>query len=308
MTFRALLALITVMAMFASPVGMAQAPSAGNADVAIMSAHQLTHAATEPLLLAVHLYNGVAQQIAASNVMNERHAADAQASERFRKLPATTRARRLAPFAQRPVPAVSLGAPGRALTDFVRFSVQAVDGSAVALSVRPLANASVHRNAIRLDDRRSVILAYGIDASAFAALGPGVYAIRAHVDTSSERGMWAGRTTSRPVMVTLQPQPSAETPQARVRRLLRAGEFHLADQQFGRAEALAREIVAADEGSVDGWVLLGDALDGSGRLQDALEMFVRALKVANDKTVDGGEAALYVQERIIEVQAALQRR
>src|SRR5688500_3930672 len=94
-------AVMTAAAVLCSAGVFAQAPAAGagRADVAIMTARQITHAATEPLLLRVHLFNGAARQAAMRNVANERQAADAAASPRFQKLSAGERARLLLPLA-----------------------------------------------------------------------------------------------------------------------------------------------------------------------------------------------------------------
>lgn len=290
----------------------AQTPvaGAGRADVAIMTARQIAHTATEPLLLRVHLFNGAARQAAMRNVTNERQAADAALSPRFQKLSAGERARLLLPLAPRPVPAIQLGSPDRALASHVRFTVEAGHGKPVALVVRPLAGAAWQRGAVRLDDRRSVMLPFGIDAAAFAAIPAGTYTIRAHVDTTAERDMWRGRTTSQRVVMTLGPRPAA-TPQTRLERLARAGAFNLADERFAAAEASARGIIAADGAVVDAWVLLGDALDGAGRRPEALDAFRKALSLFNARRPVPGvtqEPPVYIQERLVEIETALRRR
>jgi hypothetical protein len=303
-------AMLTAAGMRTGPAA-AQARADGRADVAIMGARQLAHAATDPLLLRVHIFNGEAQQAAAQNVRHARLAADAAASTRFQQLGAAERARLLQPYVQQPVPAIQLGAPDRALAAFLRFTTEDSQGAAVPLVVRPLASTAGRLGIARLDERRSAMLAFGVDAAALAAIPAGTYAIRAHVDTEAERGMWRGRTTSRPIVITLGAVPANETARVRLARLARAGEFHLADEQFVRAEATARAIIAIDDAAVAGWVLLGDALDGGGRPRDALDAFLKALALENARppASDGAdEPPVYIQDRIVQIQAALQAR
>lgn len=282
-----------------------QTPPAGRADVAIMGAGQLAHASTDPLLLRVHIFNGEAQRTAARNLKHARLAADAAASPRFRTLAATERARLLLPYAPRPVPALDIGPADRGLAAAVRFTIENSRGAAVPLPVRPLASAAARRGVERLDERRSVMLAFGADAAAVAALPAGAYAIRAHVHTG------AAPTASRSVVITIGPPPRQEPPAARARRLARSAAFYLEDGAFARAEALARDVIARAETGAEGWVLLGDALDGLGRGQEALDAFLKALDLTNAMKPAPGvevEPPAYIQDRIVQIQAALQRR
>jgi cytochrome c-type biogenesis protein CcmH/NrfG len=162
------------------------------------------------------------------------------------------------------------------------------------------------RGPARLDERRVAALVFGVDAAALGALRAGVYVLRAVVDTTGERGMWNGRAASRPITLRLGAAPAREAAAAQRARLRQSAAFYLADAQFAEAESRARRVIVADASDIEAWVLLGDALDGSSRPQDALAAFRSALKLANAAPGDR-EPPAYIEQRIFEIQASLRR-
>lgn len=301
-------AVLFVLLAYAAPA-LAQTPAAPAPTLVIIGAGAgvVTHAAGDPLLVSLNVLNTAAEDVAARNLENEHFVADAAASSKFQQLPELERRQILSRYQQSAVPAVVVGTAGQPIAALIRFVVTTGSGAPVDVPVRPLASSGDVEGPLRLDDRRSALLDFGIDAAALAALAPGRYAIRAALDSPGGGSRWQGRVESPPLEIELRAGAGA----AGQRRLDQSSRFYLLDAQYGDAERTARAMIALDEAGPSGWSRLGDALDGQGRLDEALDAFGRARDLYYAARPDPGpadELPVYVEQRILDVQARIKAR
>ena len=166
---------------------------------------------------------------------------------------------------------VTLERPGAAAADdawLTTLRFETPDAVVIAWPVRRL-------GASHLIDRFTRIR-YGIDPDASGRIPPGTYLISA-----------AARLDGAPVTsdtVQLQVTASGELAPS-PERLLQVGRFHLEAGEFDRAHAIALKLVeAADD--TEAYILLGDALVGLRRDEEAIAAYTEALASIRDSQTD----------------------
>jgi hypothetical protein len=287
-------AILLLCAAWPGQAGASQAPApAPTLGLHAWGARAVEQDADDPLLLEVSLYNAAARRARQRTLEEEAMAAAARASERFKALPPEEQQ---ALLAAPPVddPVVEIGSPSRPVASLVTFIVEDGRGQAVTVPIRPLGLARAAAPRARLDVALTV-LHFGAEAGSWRALPEGRYRIRARLDTRKAAGMWQGLAESDAIEVTLQRRSEA----AMAARLDRTAAFHLADRAFPAAEAAARKRLAIDPASVEGTILLGDALAGQQRHAEALEAFQAARALFYETERSGiDEPPLYIDLRI----------
>lgn len=119
---------------------------------------------------------------------------------------------------------------------------------------------------------------------------------------------WTGRVISRPVAITVvkRSENAALNDSLDRKRLVSSIEFYLQTQQFDKAYALALQFQNREPNTIYSFLLLGDALNGLRRDQEALHAYDQALHLAFVK--DSYEAPEYLLMRKHEVEQRLERR
>lgn len=111
-------------------------------------------------------------------------------------------------------------------------------------------------------------------------LTPGIYRVHAVLETPVWLIWgWRGRIVSGPVIVTIADPTTAGNQRAALEaeRLTLTSDYYLRFEQFEDAERVARELVQSAPTQANGEMLLGDALAGLNRREDALAAYRRAL-------------------------------
>jgi tetratricopeptide (TPR) repeat protein len=111
-------------------------------------------------------------------------------------------------------------------------------------------------------------------------LQPGTYRVRAVLETPFWMFWgWRGRVASAPVtIVVVDPSKTGDRRNAlETQRLMRAGDFYIGVARFEEAARAAREVVKSEPNQIEAHILLGDALVGLERRQEALAAYHRAL-------------------------------
>jgi tetratricopeptide (TPR) repeat protein len=111
---------------------------------------------------------------------------------------------------------------------------------------------------------------------------PGTYEVRAILE-GDRRPLWSwnGRIESAPFTLSVLASEDSKTrDQLDMDRLIASAEFYLLTHRWDEARRLAEELTLREPTNVGAWVLLGDALDGEGKPQQALNVYQRALAVS----------------------------
>lgn len=113
-----------------------------------------------------------------------------------------------------------------------------------------------------------------------APIAPGVYHVRAVLETPfwEFRG-WRGLVASAPVTLTIAAGPGGSDPSLEAARLTESARFYLSAQRFDDAHRAASELLQREPESADAYILIGDALAGSGRNREALEAYWSASRL-----------------------------
>ncbi|HUE89217.1 MAG TPA: tetratricopeptide repeat protein [Vicinamibacterales bacterium] len=115
---------------------------------------------------------------------------------------------------------------------------------------------------------------------AMANVRPGAYRIRAVLETPSWMLWgWRGRKVSQPVTIVVRDASQAGGTRAALetQRLGRVADFYIATERFADAEKTARQLLALEPDQANAHVLLGDALLGLKRREEALATYRRAM-------------------------------
>lgn len=132
-----------------------------------------------------------------------------------------------------------------------------------------------------LDKERNLYTAeLGVAPEETVKIPEGRYTIRAvlHVPSGSQ-GKWSGRAVSNPVVVSVEKRIKDGTPSddREWSRLIESINFYLLAERFNDAYRLALQAVEQKRDNVDARILLGDALNGLGRDEEALKSYTKAL-------------------------------
>lgn len=230
----------------------------------------------DPLMLIVALSNPLGSEIPRLNTERVADQARYEQSEAFRAMSADQQARVREHYQPLEVPRFTLGAQSRPVSSLPRFEIRDFQGRPVEAPVRLLAASTTKDTSVELTDADATTLRFGLDADATQALGPGVYSIVVAIDTREEPGMWQGRVVADPVTLHLMPPPEVETLQAANRRRFLVGRYLLADGRYDEAHAHALAMTEADPAYIGGWQVLGEALDGRGEPEGAIQALERA--------------------------------
>ncbi len=132
-----------------------------------------------------------------------------------------------------------------------------------------------------LDKERNLYTAeLGVAPEETAKIPEGRYTIRAVLPVpSGSQGKWSGRAVSNPVVVSVEEQVKETTPadDPERSRLIESINFYLRAERFDDAYRLALQAVEQKRVNVDARILLGDALNGLGRDEEALKSYTKAL-------------------------------
>jgi hypothetical protein len=162
-----------------------------------------------------------------------------------------------------------------------------------------------------LDKERNLYTAeLGVGPEETAKIPQGKYTIRAVLEVSSgSQGKWRGRVVSNTVVVSLEERIKETTPadDQEWNRLVESINFYLRAERFEDAHRLALQAVQKQPDNVDSYILLGDALNGLRRDEDALKSYRKAhfLIAVKGKQY---EPPTYLMLRIDEVKQRLKQR
>jgi hypothetical protein len=115
---------------------------------------------------------------------------------------------------------------------------------------------------------------------AAAGVPPGAYRVRAVVETPAWMLWgWRGRALSQPVTIVVRDPSRAGDKRESLekQRLARVAGFYIAAARFTEAEGTARQLLAVEPEQSRSHILLGDALAGLKRRQEALAAYRRAM-------------------------------
>jgi hypothetical protein len=162
-----------------------------------------------------------------------------------------------------------------------------------------------------LDETRNLYTAeLGIAPEETAKIPQGKYTIRAVLEVSSgSPGKWSGRAVSNPVVVSVEDE-AGKTPDSahsEWNRLVESINFYLRAGRFEDAHGLALQAVEQKQDNVDSHILLGDALNGMRRDEEALKSYRKALFMIATKGKQY-EPPTYLMLRIDEVKQRLKQR
>ena len=149
---------------------------------------------------------------------------------------------------------------------------------------------------------------FGMAPEEVAKIPLGHHSFRAVMETHS-RLPWrrSERFVSNPVTVTVQKQ--AEQPSGAEdlewSRLVESAKFYLRAKKYEDAQRVALQLIAQRPKDVDNQILLGDALNGLRRDQDALKSYKKALFLIAIDGQQHREPPTYVYMRMEEVQQRL---
>lgn len=142
------------------------------------------------------------------------------------------------------------------------------------------------------------------------ATAEGTYRLHARFEHRPRRpGQWQGTVTSQPVTIFIAAAPPAPTLDQQKEALLVLVEYHLAVRDYDRAIATARQVLALDPQSADGFALLGKAQEARGDLRAALASYESAFREFRRRNPDAHEPALHLllQVRRLERQLRITR-
>ncbi len=145
---------------------------------------------------------------------------------------------------------------------------------------------------IELGTMRSAEASFGWKAAALAA---GTYSVAACLGPT---GSWKGRVCSAPVRLIVQARPPALAAGQELEIARQTGRFGL---RAGDAEALdsaGRRLVAANPGSIDGRLYLGEARYQQGKWEQALAQFAAARAEFARQHPNGPEGPRFLSARI----------
>jgi tetratricopeptide (TPR) repeat protein len=162
-----------------------------------------------------------------------------------------------------------------------------------------------------LDNERNLYTAeLGVAPEETAKIPQGKYTIRAVLEVSSgSPGKWSGRAVSNPVVVSVEERIKETTPadDQEWNRLVESINFYLRAGRFEDAHGLALQAVEQKQDNVDSHILLGDALNGMRRDEEALKSYRKALFMIATKGKQY-EPPTYLMLRIDEVKQRLKQR
>ncbi|MBI3304313.1 MAG: tetratricopeptide repeat protein [Deltaproteobacteria bacterium] len=147
----------------------------------------------------------------------------------------------------------------------------------------------------------------GIDPEEAAKIPAGRHTIRAVLDLPFwPSWRWHGRVTSDVVVVTVSARAAGISPTdpGEQQRLIGSARFYLRASRFEDAQRVARQLLEHDPRSADGHLLLGDALNGLHRDQEALSAYRSVLLLSTDKG-QNNPPPIYLMERMHEVEERL---
>jgi hypothetical protein len=232
------------------PTGPAPLPPAPEITLSINSKTELTLHQGTPLLVTVRLLNQRATNVVLLNSVED------------------------VPARKQPVPAVTLRP---VWPTFVRFESR-MDGRAERLSWPLTLIGTADAVAITLDGTRAYEAVWGLSPEAAMQLAPGAYRIMAVLEIPNKDGEnWQGLVESRPVTLTLAARPAvAQGPDA-VQADLALARYSARISSWDECLAGARKAVAKDPASIEGNLLIGNALAARNELDGAIEAYGRAL-------------------------------
>lgn len=162
-----------------------------------------------------------------------------------------------------------------------------------------------------LDNERNVYTAeLGLAPEETAKIPEGKYTVRAVLQVSSvSPGKWRGRVVSNTVVVSIEERIKETTPadDQEWNRLVESVNFYLRAERFEDAYRLALQAVQKQPDNVDSYILLGDALNGLRRDEEALKSYRKALFLIAVKGKQY-EPPTYLMLRIDEVKQRLKQR
>jgi tetratricopeptide (TPR) repeat protein len=123
----------------------------------------------------------------------------------------------------------------------------------------------------------------GIDPQGAAQIPEGRYLVRAVLDLPFwPPWRWTGRVVSRPVAFTVRKRgdTTASTLELERERFVESIDFYIQAKQFENAYKLAVQFRDREPKTIYSYLLLGDALNGLKRYQEALEAYDYALHLA----------------------------
>jgi hypothetical protein len=166
--------------------------------------------------------------------------------------------------------AVASAGPPRALT-----LVRTADG-------RPEIRTTTEPSAVvHLEQGRQVYTVTEVASpEAMKDIRPGAYRVRAVLETPSWiLWGWRGRKVSSPVTIVVRDASKSGEKRAALEkeRLARTADFEIAAGRFGEAEQTARQLLAIEPKQAHAHILLGDALVGLKRRDEALAAYRRAM-------------------------------
>jgi hypothetical protein len=149
---------------------------------------------------------------------------------------------------------------------------------------------------------------FGVAPEEVAKIPLGRHSLRAVMETYSRLPWrWNERFVSNPVTVTVRKQAD-QTPDAEDlawSRLVQTAKFELRAKKFEDAQRVALQLIQQRPKDVDNHILLGDALNGLGRDQEALKSYKKALFLIAIGEKQYREPPKYVYMRMEEVQQRL---
>ena len=145
---------------------------------------------------------------------------------------------------------------------------------------------------------------FGLAPEETTRLKPGRYRLRASLDAPWwPLWNWHGHTVSAPISVTVL---DGATPDLASRRVIDSIRFFLQTRRFEEARDRSLEILRNNRRSIDGYIFLGDALNGLRHDEEALKAYGDALAFIADREsaqpAGAREPPRYVLARVAEVE------
>ena len=258
----------------------------------------------DPLILYVTIANDWAAAVRRINARRHGLLERFEQSEEYATLTEKEKQETTEAYRQLPVPEFPLGSETVPLSELIDFRVVDGDGSALDLELRSLAINDQVPARVPLAGEEPVLLRYAAVPGSLEGL-PSKLEVQAFLDTREIPEMWPGSVESAPVTIRLADE--AGDLAVRMRRYM-TGTYYLDDRQFDRALGLAEELVQQDPAFIGGWLILGDALAGLERHEDALGAFRTAMDLYYQEEPPEGvprEHPEYTARRIREMEDRL---
>ncbi len=161
---------------------------------------------------------------------------------------------------------VTLGTPAEPWTTLVKFAVAGPDGSPRAVAFSATAP---EQSEVALGAQNFAECYFFIASEETAKLKEGAYSIKAVIKDVESNTITLN-------VVTKEREPSAG--KGSVPQFLKYGRYHLLRGDFQKAAGYGYKMLAADEHSLEGLNLLGDAQLGLAKYKEAYETFDKAIR------------------------------